>query len=74
MRKFRQFSDISYASLCIVGRNCNKRRLLGFIDQSLTVAIVLRTERSGVRISPGAPYKSKSYGMIGVALFAVLTS
>ncbi len=52
---FRHFADISYALLCIVGRIRNERRLLGYIDQSLTVAVVLRTERSGVRISPGAP-------------------
>ncbi len=43
--RFRHFSDISCALLCIVGRNRNERRLLGYIDQLLTVALVLRTER-----------------------------
>ena len=46
---FRQFSDISSALLCIVVRNRNNRRLLAFIDQYLKMALVLRTERSGVR-------------------------
>jgi len=36
---FRQISDISCALLCIVGRNRNERRLLGYIYQSLTVDV-----------------------------------
>jgi hypothetical protein len=35
IRDFRQISDISYALLCIVGRNCNERHPLGHIIQLL---------------------------------------
>jgi hypothetical protein len=38
---FRQISDISCALLCIVGRNRNERRLLGYIYQSLTVDVTV---------------------------------
>ncbi len=38
---FRQNSDISCALLCIVGRNRNERRLLGYIYQLLTLDVAV---------------------------------
>ena len=35
---FRHFSDISYALLCIIGRNRNERRLFSYINHLLTLA------------------------------------
>ena len=43
----RHFSDISYALLCIVGRNCNERRLCGLINQLLKSAFTASNQVVG---------------------------
>jgi pRiA4b ORF-3-like protein len=40
-------ADISYASLCIVGRICNERRLLGFINHLLTLVLAATNRAVG---------------------------
>ena len=50
---FRQISDISRALLCIVLQTRNERRLLGYIDQLLIVA--LEASNQGVGSSTNVP-------------------
>ena len=81
-QNFRQFSDISCALLCIIGRSRNERRLLGLINQQVIMTLLASNSRvrsdersedrptSGRPISPGAPIKSKSYIIHRVATFA----
>jgi len=57
--RFRQISDISYALLCIVGRNCNERRLLDHIDQLLTVAFVATNQAVGGSTPSGRAIRKK---------------